>query len=91
MKQFISISGPINELAALCLNIYAGRGQIRNRVSIDQCPEVVALKKRVGDWEIDIIIGKHHKGALVTAVNEKPNSPVLNRSPIEKQIQLLKR
>jgi IS30 family transposase len=29
------------------------------------------LKKRIGDWETDTIIGKNHKGALVTAVERK--------------------
>jgi len=47
------------------------RGQIRNRVSIDERPQVVEQKTRVGDWEVDTIIGKRHKGALVTAVERK--------------------
>jgi IS30 family transposase len=34
------------------------RGQIRNRVSIDQRPEIVGQKTRIGDWEIDTVIGK---------------------------------
>ena len=44
------------------------RGRIPNRVSIDQRDPIVDTKERVGDWEIDTIIGKNHKGALVTAV-----------------------
>ena len=44
------------------------RGQIPNRVSIDDRPAIVDTKERVGDWEIDTIIGKNHKGAIVTAV-----------------------
>ena len=44
------------------------RGQIKNRVSIDDRPEVVDEKSRVGDWEIDTMIGKGHSGALVTIV-----------------------
>ena len=47
------------------------RGQIPNRISIDQRPAIVDKKERVGDWEIDTIIGKNHKGALVTAVERK--------------------
>jgi len=47
------------------------RGQIPNRTSIDERPAVVDNKKRVGDWEVDTIIGKNHKGALVTAVERK--------------------
>ena len=45
-----------------------GRGQIPNRVSIDERPAIVDAKERVGDWELDTIIGKNHKGAIVTAV-----------------------
>lgn len=44
------------------------RGQIRNRVSIDDRPRVVDDKSRIGDWEIDTMIGKGHSGALVTIV-----------------------
>jgi IS30 family transposase len=46
----------------------AGRCHIRNRVSIDERPAIVDEKTRVGDWEIDLVIGKGHSGALVTIV-----------------------
>lgn len=42
------------------------RGQIRNRVGIEERPEIVEQKKRIGDWEADTVIGKGHKGILVT-------------------------
>jgi transposase, IS30 family len=45
------------------------RGQIRNRVSIDDRPMIVSEKTRLGDWEIDTVIGKNHQGALVTLVD----------------------
>jgi len=45
------------------------RGQIRNRVSIDERPAVVAQRSRIGDFEIDTVIGKNHKQALVTIVD----------------------
>ena len=44
------------------------RGQIKERVSIDDRPSVVEEKSRIGDWEIDTVIGKGHSGALVTIV-----------------------
>ncbi|HCP32521.1 TPA: IS30 family transposase [Candidatus Acetothermia bacterium] len=50
---------------------YDRRGVIRNRVSIDERPEVVGERSRVGDWEGDTVIGKNHKGALVTLVERK--------------------
>jgi IS30 family transposase len=44
------------------------RGQIKDRVSIDDRPAVVERRSRIGDWEIDTVIGKGHSGALVTIV-----------------------
>ncbi|MDP0588104.1 MAG: IS30 family transposase [Candidatus Endonucleobacter bathymodioli] len=40
------------------------RGQIKNRVSIDERPSIVDDKSRIGDT----VIGKGHSGALVTIV-----------------------
>lgn len=39
---------------------------IPNRVDIDQRPAVANQRARLGDWEADTMIGKGHKGALVT-------------------------
>jgi IS30 family transposase len=50
---------------------YDRRGVIPNRVSIDERPVVVDERSRVGDWEGDTVIGKNHKGALVTLVERK--------------------
>jgi len=47
------------------------RGIIPNRKSIDERPEVVDKRERIGDWEADTIIGKGHKGAIVTLVDRK--------------------
>jgi len=57
----------------------AGRGFIRNRVSIDERPAVVEDKNRIGDWEIDLVIGKGHSGALVTIVERKTSFTVSMR------------
>lgn len=46
------------------------RGIIKNRVDIDQRPKDVELRERLGDLEIDTIIGQNHKGAIVT-VNDR--------------------
>jgi len=54
---------------------YAGgqerRGVLKNRVSIDERPEIVDQKTRIGDWEGDTMIGKNHKGGLVTLAERK--------------------
>jgi transposase, IS30 family len=45
------------------------RGVIQGRVDIDHRPEIVDQKIRIGDWEIDTVIGAGHRGVLVTAVD----------------------
>jgi len=45
------------------------RGQIKNRVSIDERPKVVDKKERIGDWEGDTIIGAQQQKAIVTLVD----------------------
>ena len=47
----------------------AGRGCIPNRVDIDQRPPIVDEKIRVGDWELDTIIGANHNGVIVSMVD----------------------
>ncbi len=53
---------------------------IKNRVSIDEQLPIVDEKIRVGDWEIDLIIGAKHSGALLTIVERK------TRFAVSKQI-----
>jgi IS30 family transposase len=50
---------------------YKSRGQIKNRVNISERPKIVENKTRFGDFEVDTIIGKDHKGAIVTLVDRK--------------------
>lgn len=44
---------------------------LKNRTSIDERPDVVDERDRVGDWEADLIIGKGHEGAMLTVVERK--------------------
>lgn len=46
----------------------AGRGCIPGRVDIADRPAIVDEKSRLGDWELDTIIGREHKGAIVSMV-----------------------
>lgn len=55
------------------------RGQIKGRVSIDERPAIVETKERIGDWEIDTIIGREHKGALLTLVERKSKFTLIRR------------
>jgi IS30 family transposase len=50
---------------------YSRRGQIPHRVLIDQRPEVVAQRARLGDWEADTIIGRNHQAAIVSLVERR--------------------
>ena len=50
---------------------YKTRGQIKNRVNISKRAKAVESKSRFGDFEVDTIIGKDHKGAIVTLVDRK--------------------
>lgn len=51
--------------------IYERRGQLSNRVSIDERPAIVDRRSRIGDWELDTVIGKHHRQALVSITERK--------------------
>ena len=55
------------------------RGQIQGRVSIDERPVVVDTRERIGDWEIDTIIGKKHKRALLSLVERKSKFTLLRK------------
>jgi IS30 family transposase len=50
---------------------YDRRGVIPDQVSIDKRPAIVDARRRFGDWEGDTVIGKGHRGALVTLVERK--------------------
>lgn len=50
---------------------YSRRGQIKERVSIDQRPSVVDERSRIGDWEADTVIGRQGGEVLVTLVERK--------------------
>ena len=47
------------------------RGQLSDRVSIEARPAIVAQRSRLGDWELDTIIGKGHKLAIVSLTERK--------------------
>ena len=56
------------------------RGQIKNRVGIEERPEIVEQKMRKGDWEGDLVIGKNHSGALVTLVDRKTKKTLIGKT-----------
>lgn len=50
---------------------YSKRGRLVNQISIEQRPAIVDQKSRIGDWEVDTVIGKGHHQAIVTMVDRK--------------------
>lgn len=55
------------------------QGFIRNRRFIDDRPSIVDDKSRIGDWEIDTIVSKCRKQAIVTIVERKSKKAVLKK------------
>jgi len=71
-------------------NKYQRRGTIIGRISIDKRPKVVEKKNRIGDFEIDTVIGRHHIGALVTIVDRKSKFTLI-RNVASKQADVVTR
>jgi len=57
-------------------NLKDSRGVIPNKKSIEERLEIVNNRLRIGDWEIDLVVGKDGSGYLVTATERYTN---LNR------------
>jgi len=62
-------------------NDYMCRGTIIDRVMIDKRPKIVEKKNRIGDLEIDTVVGKDHKGFLVTVVDRKSKFVIIKNVP----------
>ena len=62
---------------------YDRRGKLPNRVSIEERPELVEQRERLGDWEVDTLVGKGHRGALVSLVERKSRYTLLE--PVERR------
>ncbi len=58
---------------------YDRRGKIKNRVSIDERPAIVDTRHRLGDWEVDTIIGKGHRHAIVSLTERKSRLALLRK------------
>jgi IS30 family transposase len=58
---------------------YDRRGKLKNRVSIDERPAIVDARQRLGDWEVDTIIGKRHRHAIVSLTERKSRLALLRK------------
>jgi IS30 family transposase len=50
---------------------YDRRGRLPERPSIEDRPKIVEKRKRLGDWEVDTILGKGRRHLLVTLTDRK--------------------
>ncbi len=57
------------------------RGQIKDRVSIDERPAVVDERSRIGDWEADTVIGRPGGAVLVTLCERATRHSVITFCP----------
>jgi IS30 family transposase len=55
------------------------RGQVPNRRSIEERPEIVDQRQRIGDWEVDTMVGKGHHQAVVTLTERKSRLALLRK------------
>ena len=58
---------------------YERRGQLLNCTSIEERPALVNRRQRLGDWEVDTLIGKRHKQAMVTLTERKSRFTLLGK------------
>jgi len=68
---------------------YSYRGQIKERVSIDERPSIVDERSRIGDWEADTVIGRQGGEVLVTLVERKTRLSLIGLA-INKTAQVVK-
>ena len=58
---------------------YDRRGKLPNCRSIEERPAMVSTRKRLGDWEVDTLIGKQQKQALLTLTERKSRLTLLGK------------
>ena len=55
------------------------RGKLPNRRSIEERPEIVDQRQRIGDWEVDTMVGKGHHQAVVSLTERKSRLALLRK------------
>lgn len=60
------------------------RGQISHRIDISERPVEADNRERMGDYEGDTVVGKGHKGVLVTLVDRKTRETKIKALPNRK-------
>ena len=57
------------------------RGRLKNQVMIDQRPPVVEKRTRIGDWEMDTVIGRPGGPVFVTMVERRSRFTLIRLAP----------
>ncbi|MCH8317950.1 MAG: IS30 family transposase [Bacteroidetes bacterium] len=60
---------------------YDRRGKIPNRISIDHRSQEVNTRASFGHWEVDTLIGKNRKGAILSMVERKSRFTLVVKLP----------
>jgi IS30 family transposase len=60
---------------------YDRRGKLPNCRSIEERPAIVSTRKRLGDWEVDTLLGRKQKQAIVTLTERKSRFTLLGKVP----------
>jgi len=60
---------------------YNRRGKLPNCRSIEERPANVNARKRLGDWEVDTLLGKQQKQAMLTLTERKSRFTILGKVP----------
>ena len=60
---------------------YDRRGKLPNCRSIEERPAIVNTRKRLGDWEVDTLIGRKQKQAMLTLTERKSRFTLLGKVP----------
>lgn len=55
------------------------KGTILNRISIESRPSIVNERKRLGDYEIDLIVGPKNKGAILSVIDRHSRECILEK------------
>ena len=66
------------------------RGQIIDKVSIEKRPKEANNRERFGDWEADLIVGKDHKGAILTMVERTTGFLIMRKTDGKKSASVVK-
>lgn len=61
--------------------VYKSNDPINDRKSIDLRPAIVEQRSRIGDYEVDLVMGANHKGAILTFNDRATGYTLLGHLP----------